>query len=188
MTFTVPASFIGQFKTGDNIRYNLEILSSLYKCCEYEECNQNYLIKPIILTTMSIVEAVFYDFDSRIRWFTREGVQNIGLDVLNTIRGKNYDRLEKYIACAQKHNFFDSAYSQFYADLNTLREARNRIHIQNERRYKPINEMLVFQEDNKILAEKVLEVVLRTMDEKYSRPSSVQGYGQDFSIPWDARY
>ncbi len=186
--FSVPANFIGDFKTGDNINYNLQILSTLYDCCEHEECNKNYLIKPIILTIMSVVEAVLCDFDSRIRWFTREGVSNIPADVLGMVRSKNYDQLEKYIACAKKHDFFDSAYSQIYDDLNKLREVRNRIHIQNKKNYTPRVEQLAFQENNKVLAENVLEVVLRTMDKKYTRPPSVQGCVSDFSIPWSARH
>ena len=137
---------------------------------------------------MSIVEAVLFDFDSRIRWFTREGVQNMSADILSAIRLKNYDRLEKYIACAKKHDFFDSAYNSFYADLETLRKIRNRIHIQNDKQYSPQHEMIAFQDNEKILAEKALEVVLRTMRKKYSRPPSVQGYVRDFIIPWGARY
>ena len=137
---------------------------------------------------MSIVEAVLYDFDSRIRWFTREGVQNMGADILAAIRSKKYDDLEKYIACARKQNFFDSAYTSFYDDLETLRKIRNRIHIQNDKRYSPAKEILAFQDNERILAEKALEMVLRTMWKKYNRPESVHGYVRDFIVPWEARY
>ena len=37
----------------------------------------------------------------------------------------------------------------------------------------------------KILAEKVLEKVMRVMAIKYGRPEHVKGYANDFLFPWD---
>lgn len=187
--FTIPASFIGDFKRGDNINYNLQVLKTLYDCNNtLEPEKQPYLRKPIFLTIMSIVEAVLYDFDSRIRHFTREGVQNLGTDILALIRGKQYDDLAKYIACAKRHGFFDTVHQQFYDDLEKLRKIRNRIHIQNDKNYLPRDENRAFTPNNIYLAECALEVVMRTMNKKYPRPNSVQGCVEDFSIPWEARY
>lgn len=189
MTFNIPASFIGDFKRGDNINYNLKVLKTLYDCHSTLEADkQPYLRKPMFLIIMSIIEAVLYDFDSRIRHFTREGVQNIPLNILNIIRGKKYDDLEKYIACSKSNNFFDTVYEQFYDDLHKLRKIRNRIHIQNSKNYLPRDESAAFTPNNLHLAECALEVVMRTMNKKYPRPNSVQGCVEDFSIPWDSRY
>lgn len=187
--FTIPASFIGDFKRGDNINYNLKILKTLYEShAALEPEKQTYLRKPIFLTIMSIVEAILYDFDSRIRHFTREGVQNLGNDILALIRGKQYDDLAKYIACAKRHSFFDTVHQQFYDELEELRKIRNRIHIQNYNNYLPRDENRAFTPNNIFLAECALEVVMRTMNKKYPRPISVQGAVEDFSIPWEARY
>lgn len=187
--FTIPASFIGNFKRGDNINYNLQILKTLYKC--YNELlpnEQQYLRKPIFLTIMSIIEVILYDFDMRIKYFTKEGVPNLPWSFIDYIRNKKYDSLSKYIVCAKKHGFFDTVHENFYDDLDKLRLVRNRIHIQNEENNFPPNENDAFSSNNLYLAECALEVVLRTMHSKYSRPQSSQGHVKDLCIPWDARY
>ena len=57
--------FIYNFEIGDNIVYNTKVLDALYSC--YGKSNSKYLYKPIVITTMSIVEAMLYDFFNGVR-------------------------------------------------------------------------------------------------------------------------
>jgi hypothetical protein len=184
MPFTVRPNFIGSFKLGDNINSNLRTLALLYNY--YEEgdiANKTLLRKPITIIIISIIEAVLHDFHSRIRAFTAEGVASLTSDVILHIKGAKIDELAKYIASAKKHDFFDMQNTKFYDALDDLRKLRNRIHIQNSKGDFEPNETDAFSVKRKVLAEKVLEKVLKAMNEHHGR--RVSGYVQDFELPWD---
>lgn len=185
MPFTIEPSFIWNFKIGDNINYNLGVLSELYKCCETDGVNSVKLRKPIFITVMAIIEAVLYDFDRRIREHNAERIQNLSAESIRIIRSKKYDKLDKYIEHAKIHGFFDDVQENFYDDLHKLRIIRNRVHIQNDKNYTPSDEDRVFTMNTLCLAECALEIILRTMRKKYAR--STTGCN-DFNIPWSARY
>ncbi|MDO8478391.1 MAG: hypothetical protein Q7W02_19785 [Candidatus Rokubacteria bacterium] len=187
--FTVPANFIGTFKTGDNINYNLRLLAVLYR--HYEEANaeeQSLLCKPIILILVSIIEAILHDFHMRIRVFTIEGVKTLADSVIAYIQGKDPDELETYIASARKHNLFEMANLRFYDILTELRKLRNRIHIQNTKGLPPPDEHNAFTQAKTLLAEKALERVVKKMAEKYPRGEHVSGFVGDFVFPWLAHF
>jgi hypothetical protein len=184
--FTVRANFICIFKTGDNINYNLKILASLYRCFERaDQYEKKLLCKPIILLISSVTEAVLHDFHLRMRANTVEGVVNLGKSILQYVQGKKIDQLETYIASARKHDLFDMPNSDFYEDLNLLRRLRNRVHIQNIERDLEEDEGSVFTEARKIISEKTLEKVMKTMSSKYPRPASVADFVNDFELPWN---
>ena len=186
--FIVESDFICIFKIGDNINYNLRVLKLLYNIESQEDAKKILLYKPIIITIASICEAVLYDFHVRIRSNTVEGVQNIAQEVISRIRGKKIDEFGKYIASAKKNDFFDSSHSSLYDELDKLRKLRNRIHIQNTKNYFEPDEWKAFNVDRKIMAEKVLERILKHMHEKYKRPASVTGYVDDFELPWEEHF
>lgn len=153
--FTVKANFIGDFKTGDNINYNLKILNQFYELNKnLGEDERILLLKPIILIIVSIIEAVLHDFYFRIRKHTNEGVPNLGSLIIDYIRGKNFDQLSYYIESVKKHNIFNFQKIDFYEKLDQLRKLRNRIHIQNKYNYEPIDEERAFTNSEKILAER----------------------------------
>jgi hypothetical protein len=54
-------TFIWNFKHGDNILYNLEILQTLYETGVTAK-NKSRLNKPITITIISIIEAILVDF------------------------------------------------------------------------------------------------------------------------------
>lgn len=187
--FKIESNFIGNFKTGDNINYNLKVLKLLYKY--YQEPNsyeRRLLCKPIILIIVSITEALLQDFHMRVKTHSMEGVRNVALKVIEYIKGKHIDVLETYINSAKKHDFFKMADTPFYDSLHELRKLRNRIHIQNERKNTPSNESEAFREDKKILAEKVLEKMMKIMSAEYHRNLSTIGYVDDFELPWEEHF
>jgi hypothetical protein len=186
--FTVSSSFIGKFKLGDNINHNLEILGVLYR--QFDQANDHdkrILCKPIILTIVSVIEAVLHDLHFRIQKHTFEGVANLAGSVIDYVRGKHLDELEKYIVSARKHDFFGVKDSNFYEVLDELRRLRNRIHIQNTKQDFELDEFNAFNETRKRQAEKILEKTLKTMAEKYSRDSQYS-YVRDFELPWTEHF
>lgn len=187
--FKVKSDFIGDFKLGDNINYNLKILSLLYKYRSDSTENIKILLyKPIIITLASICEAILYDLHSRIKYNTLEGVQNIAESAINLIRRKKIDEFEKYIASSKKHDLFDAKDSQLYEDLDTLRKLRNRIHIQNSKNHFEPDERNAFNYTRQIMAEKVVERVLKVVLQKYSRGQDLRGHVDDFELPWQEHF
>jgi len=187
--FKVHCNFIGDFKLGDNINYNLKSLSLLYKYYrEATSIERGYLHKPIILILVSVTEAVLHDFHGRIRKFTWEGVKNIPGSVMSYIQDlTKIDKFEQYINSARKHDFFDAKDTAFYDDMDELRRLRNRIHIQNEKRDFEPEEYNAFNSRRKVQAEKVLEKTLKTMARKYARGPEYK-YVADFELPWNEQF
>lgn len=177
----IDAGFIGIFKIGDNINYNLQILAELYKV--NNESNEYLFNKPITIFIASIIEALLYDFHFKAKYYTLEGIKNITNDVLDYIRSKNIDRLGRYIASARKHKIFKAQDETFYDDLETLSKLRNRIHIQNEKNDLESDESSVFTNDRRILAEKLLEIVMKSMAESHNRDHE---YVKKFRLPWNS--
>lgn len=96
--------------------------------------------------------------------------------------------MQKYIASARKHDFFDAGDTNFYERLEELARLRNRVHIQNEKNDTPRNESAAFTEQRKVQAERVLEKVLKTMAAKFPRPERAQNYVANFRLPWEEHF
>lgn len=181
--FSIESKFIGDFKLGDNIAYNLDILAVLYRHFEEAGADERRLLcKPITTLLVTIIEAVLHDFHFRIISLTREGVAGIASSVLEYVRGKKIDKLGHYIGSAKKHNFLLAADDQFYADLDELRRLRNRLHIQNYGDDFARDDVDTFTDVRKVLAERALEKTMRVMAEHYGRPHN---HVREFNLPWE---
>ncbi len=186
--FVVSSHFIGNFKLGDNIAHNLQVLSLLYeKQNDCTDAQKVMLCKPIIVTIASICEAVLSDFHFKVRVYTIEGVENLSDEILNYIRGKKIDEFGKYIASSKKHNLFDANDNQIYESLDKMRKLRNRIHIQNTKNHFEPDEVIAFSLQRQREMEITLENVLKTMATKYPRPKNATGFVNDFNVPWEER-
>ncbi len=186
--FTVSSGFIGIFKTGDNINYNLKCLRELYEAQGASPVeNKNLFCKPITLILVSIIEALLHDLFFRIVNYTRESIRNIASDTLKKIRTKKIDQLGSFVASAKKYDLLDAIGTGLYEQLDSLRRLRNRIHIQNTKYDHPLDENRAFTMTQQRIAEEVLERVLKLSSEKYQRPSHAQGFVDDFELPWDER-
>jgi hypothetical protein len=183
---TIESKFIGDFKIGDNVNYNFEILALLYE--RFNSGNQQQrrlLCKPIIILLASILEAVLYDFHKRVKLFTIEGVQNLAADAINNIRAAKIDDFAKYIDSAKKQKLFGKANAAFYERMHDVRRIRNRIHIQNEKNELPRDDRDAFTPDQKVLAEQVVEKTLRVLASDFARDKD---YVAAFKLPWNAHY
>lgn len=181
---TVKSHFVGNFKVGDNIVYNLQLLKILYR--QFETLNENekvLLCKPIIITLVSICEAVLFDLNYRINKFTSQGVQNISKQTLTAIRKLKLSKYEKHIDCVEKYLLFGPTKTKIYERLHELRKLRNRIHIQNKHGDFEPDEIKAFSLKRKMDAEKTTEFILKCASIKFGRPKHCY-HVEDFVLPW----
>lgn len=187
--FTVNSGFIGDFKLGDNINHNLEILEYLYaRMADPADHDSWVLRKPAVIIIGSICEAILHDLHMRINVFTREGVTGMATSVLSHVRGKKLDKFEKYIASAKKHKLLGPSSDAIYNDLEELRKLRNRVHIQNEKGHFEPDDGRAFNSRRQESAEKALEKLIKTVAINHPRPAHAAGHVQDFNLPWHEHY
>ena len=187
--FQIKANFIGNFKLGDNINHNLDILNYCYKRLSDTEDSDSWLLrKPIITTLGAICEAILYDLHLRMRTYTNEGVRGVTQSVLDYVRGKKIDRFDLYISCAKKHTLLGPQNDDIYINLDELRKLRNRVHIQNEKNDFEPNESQAFSCKKLKSSEQTLEKLLKIMSAEHSRPAGATGHVNDFQLPWDEHF
>lgn len=159
-------SFIWNFKKGDNIIYNFEVLFQLYKSKKI--LNSKYLNKPTILIIAAIIECILDDFVFRVRQHVNDRIPNISLGQINDFRSKKLEKFEHYISRAIEFDLFDQTTS-FYDDLKLLQDMRNRLHIQNSKYKLDKDEDNIFTNLNLSKSEEVLKIVLLKMCSKFPR-------------------
>jgi hypothetical protein len=185
---TISSLIIYSFKIGDNINYNLEVLKNLYTARETATAdNKKYFNKPIVTTSTSIIEACLYDFHKRATNNTSEVVRNLASSVVQYMKGKQIDQFESLIASSRKHKLFGRN-DNFYKVLDELRKARNRIHIQNTRRYSPKDEERLFTDELVTKSERALERTMKVLNIHHSRDKSYDKHVKPFQIPWDPHF
>jgi hypothetical protein len=187
--FTVRSDFIWDFKTGDNINYNLRVLGFLYEQGLFASPdNERLLCKPIIVFLASITEALLHDFHVRCKRSVWEKIDNLPVNVIEYMRTKRIDEFEKYIVSARKHNLFKVGDGGLYEDLDKLRKWRNRIHIQDKKKELEPSEFSVFTPSRKRDAERCLERVVKTLTVNHPRPDHIGGHVIDFQFPWTEHF
>ncbi len=183
---TISSNFIGSFKLGDNICYNLECLRLLEEQYNADKTEHRSLIKPIVISIASVAEAVLYDFYSRMRVFTSEGVASVPDVVLAEVRAKHIDEFAKYIDHAKKRKILRGDNS-LYEDLHELRKLRNRVHIQNSKRHFEYDDSDAFSPARLLKSERTLEHLLRILEEDHCRTNkSASDCVPPFELPWKA--
>lgn len=188
MAFSVPATFFSDFTIYKNVKYNLNVLEELYVVYNKEDYHRKlFLLKPIIVIEVSIIEVLLYDFLLRVRRNTIEGVEGLEEDIMQMIRSSDYNlsQFGALITIAEQSDLFNEPDSKFYSRLVELSHLRNRIHIQNIWRNEPFAERLAFTERRKISAERCLEKVVTTLSQKHPRPAHVRAYlTTNLHFPW----
>jgi len=186
--FTVVSNFIGTFKTGDNINYNLAWLRLQYaRYAVADDAERTLMRKPMIVALISITEAILYDFHRRAKDFRREGIATLAEEALHYIRGKTLEEFEKCIMSARRHDLFETHSDAFYDQLDELRKLRNRVHIQNSKRDFEPDEAVAFSADRMALAEIALERVTKFLSARHPRPGHTH-HVQSFVFPWNEHF
>ena len=188
--FEVNSSFIGEFKSGDNIVYNLAILQTLYDANEGMEPERRVLLtKPIVFQIACVVEAVLVDLALRILQHTREGVPALAPTNLAKVRkkvekSKEHLGFRRVISIFAESNVFDEE-PEFYSRLVELSTLRNRVHISNRKHMEPADEGDLFLEGAKIQAESLCEELIRKCASTFARGPHIT-YVKPFRFPWQA--
>lgn len=129
ITERLPCNFVGDFKVGDNIVRNARSL------CKLMETNEGGVFnKLIVVQAGSITEAALSQLIYRAQNFNREGVPNISEAERLEIEGKEVDNFNNLINVLKAHKVLDGLGADIYGKLNKLREYRNRVHIQNDKK------------------------------------------------------
>lgn len=142
-------SFIWEFKLGDNIKYNIDILFGLV---ENSVDRNNIYNKPISIIAISIIEAIMIDFLYRLYHGTNHfpsKLNNRCDEIKDILRDKNCSKInnllkdDMYIAYELKNFNFSPMISLYkrlellgsgdyiYDNLDKLSKFRNRVHIKN---------------------------------------------------------
>ena len=183
---TLSSNFIGDFKTGDNIVYNLKIAQRLYECNEIYE--PKVFNKPIILINTSIIEALLYDFIKKINRLTVEGV-NLPDDIVEQINDKKVDKFKEIIDQVEKHGLLTFDRLDLVPSLRELNQIRNRIHIQNDKNLLEADDEIAFSSERVVLSEQVLEIVVKDMANKHSRKSKhASGHVENICLPFGEHF
>ena len=176
----IDTSFIANFKLGDNIKFNLECISALYKKLDTKWAAER---KPIILLNTCVIESLMIDFVRRVKIHTREFTY-LDEPKRKAIRGFDSDK---------KHWNFDSSINKFrhyqllgnsedfYRSLKHLKELRNRIHIHNTV-FDP-DECNVWKPKALHASEACLEYTARYLSHHYPR-RIVGDFVGGFTLPW----
>lgn len=169
----------------DNVNYNFEVLELLYKA-KTENTRNPRFNKPIIITLVSMMECMLYDFLIRIRTHSSDRIPNMGYGIIAFFRSsKDSDELKVIIPQIQQQNILRALPADtIYADLEELRKIRNRIHIQNKYSILERDESGVFNSNRLKLAEKSFERVCEVLCNVYPRGGNQPLLMSDFPRPW----
>ena len=180
MTVLVESSFVGEFKTGDNMAYTASILKELY------QSESRFLVKPKVVFNTSLIDAALYDFFRRIRGHTiefaylddkvRENIRKINVEKVRSFKS-HINKFRDYQLLGNSHDLYESLYS-----LNNL---RNRVHIQNEKGLFEADERHAFTHEKLQLSEKCTEFVLCFLSQNYPRNSDFIG---GIELPWEPHF
>lgn len=186
--FTIQSRFYTTFKTGDNAAYNAKILRLLYKCQKRAAPkNRPYFAKPIIIQIASIVETVMYDLRSRFVICHQEVKTQFDQSIIANI--KKLDKEPKFnqlVAALTQTKIIDSE-DKFVVKAISMKNLRDRVHIQNTRSKGERDEEEAFTLEKQIEAEQVLEKTLKAFEKNCSRDQSTW-HVQNINLPWKPHY
>lgn len=187
LTNKITNTFIWNFKKGDNIIYNFQILWALYEAKFYYKGDKCLFNKPITITIISIIECILEDFVRRIQRRVSDALPNISDAIADdfkykrisgTLAIKKLEKFNHYITMSEKYEIFGTK-KIFYQVLHSLRDIRNKVHIQDSDE----DEDRFFTNKNLGLSEKVLEHIIKIMIVKYPRWDKKTD-DKDIPYPW----
>ena len=188
----LPCNVWGDFKHGDNACYNAEILNALVANNVNGQFN-----KPIVLQVASLIEVATYQIFFRAVYYTNEGVQNTSvrgsweesnLELTDadckTIRSKKKFRSFKHIIeKLEEYKILDGLRDGIYEELDTLREYRNKIHIEASIENAPLDEKKQFTTKITKWAIELNWDVIEFLAKNYKRPSYLDCYVEGLTLP-----
>jgi len=179
--------FFWDFKRRDNVVYNFSIIETLISDAIDNPESSNFYYKPVFITIMAIIECIIYDLLVRIQEHTKEKVHLNENDIKNI---KNIDlpsKLKCYNDICKKYKLLSLKSINIHQSIEELIEIRNRIHIQNAKSIKPLDERDVWTPENIKKAGSILQNLVLFLSKKYPRPDHIHSSPDLdlFPTPWD---
>lgn len=179
-TEEISCRFIGEFKVGDNLVRNAEAL------CHLSTSNKDGVFnKLMVIQSGCIVEAALDQIVYRAQNFNREGVPNISEEDRKKIEATQIDRLNNLLQAMKKYKVLDGMGEGIYAELDDMREYRNKVHIQSDLKIKGAS-----RDEDRAFSDKVVSWsldlcirVLKHLNERYARPAELKKFAHTLSIP-----
>lgn len=183
----IDTHFIGEFKVGDNVKFNAQIISDLYAASElldYDFFEEDRLIKPKVIFNFSLIDAVLYDFHNRVYSHTSE-FNYLDEHIVMEIRAMDSQHV-RAMTTSKRIRWFEShcllgKNNRIYQDLKKLLGLRNRIHIQNRFQTGNNSDQIAFSSNVLKSSEKCTEFVLKYLSANYPRKYD---YVKGIQLPW----
>jgi hypothetical protein len=184
----ITGTFIWDFIKGDNIIDNYETIWQLYRSkSAVDALSRNSFNKPIILLLAAILECIFDDFTTRIQNRATDPLPNVTDNQITDYKNKHRDKFASLIEGARKQQMM-FANQTYYDEMLFLKDARNRIHIQNRKLKPPIRERELYTDKNLRRIERVFEFTIQQMVTKYFRWGSPKVDYRDIPYPWKYQF
>lgn len=178
----ISASFTADFEVGRNIVRNADAL------CELVVAKGDTFNKLIVIQAGALVEACLHEIIYRAENFTKEGLPNISKEDQAAIADEDNDTFFLLIEAFKKHKLLDKLDTGVYEELHTLRQYRNKIHIQSDAKIKgiakpPRAENELFDTKVRSWAVGTTYKVIDFISKAYPRPKHIEGYVKGFVLP-----
>jgi hypothetical protein len=179
-TKDITCNFIGEFKVGDNIARNAASL------CKLVEANETEIFdKLIVVQAGSIVEAALDQIFYRAKNHTKEGVPSIKEGDRAKIAAKKIGRFKVIIDKMEEYKLLDELGADIYRELHTLREYRNRVHIQLDSELPSVSryENTAF---SKAIVKWALQLnvsILEQLIKRFPRPEHLAQHAHEIKVP-----
>lgn len=181
-------TFIWNYKRGDNIIYNFEILATLYRSSS-KLPKPGIFNKPITITIVSILEAILNDFLDRLFEATKHLPKNIPLETLRKVKaemrrakrpaktkgGRLYYRRKMYrfteiVSILERQKLFGAKGAEIYALLKLSGNMRDCVQLKNYCATLEEDEHEVFNSERLCSLERVLDLLWAKMISDCKRP------------------
>jgi hypothetical protein len=179
-TEIISCNFVGDFKVGDNLVFNADVL------CKLGMANRGSVFnKPIIIQTGSIVEAGLDQIIFRAKNHNREGVPNLSEHYRAQIETKKIEKFAIIIDVLKKYHVLDALGTGTYDELHKLRKYRNKVHIQEDIDIKDVSrdDSNAFSDEVRDWALNLNVRVLSFLSEHLPRPKYLHSYVAPLVVP-----
>jgi hypothetical protein len=141
--------------------------------------------KLMLVQATSIIEVALDQIFYRAAEFKREGVPNISEEDRKKIADTSFERFNTILQALPKYKILDGLDAGMQADLERLRDFRNRIHIQLDSQIEDVPRREDQAFSDKVVAwslEGCLKI-LNHLNKRYPRPVGFEQYAREVSIP-----
>lgn len=174
------------YKRRDNVNYNFKIVEFII--VDIKPSSECWYYKPIFLIISSIIECCLYDFLKKIHEHRYEQVPNLDEEDIKSIQNIDLpNKLTNFSDICKKYSLL-GANQEIYDRIHKIAKTRNRIHIQNQKNFKPLNESELWTKDKVKMCGDLLKDIFIFMCERYPRPERTTNHSNpplsNFPEPW----